>query len=343
MELKKLVIHELRKERESREVTLILSDELVEIDESSITFMGALSAAYRNDKILYAIFDDSEGKYFPEKFLEYRESSRLVEDFISFTTRVLGNLESIISTEFLATGGYFVFTEYKENGIDFIAIFLIRDVEGKILRKTEHSYKIQTIEYVDTKNLAMACRINENRINVEEGNYISLTQVKQQTISEYFKIWISIQQLESSGNYTDALYDIINQLVPPIDESTGQRMDIQNVREMVYNYAIASPTQTINIAGLGELIYRDPNIISEYAINNEIPLDTEFKYSKTKLRKFVKFELNRDGINLKVSQGEVNKKIKLSPENQDIVIIESEIFAKAFKAKLNQQNARNSE
>jgi nucleoid-associated protein len=334
MELRKIIIHELIKEKESREVAVELSEELIPINEESTALVSALSDSYKSDRILYAIFDNSEGKYFPEKFSEYRETHRNNDDFITFTRLVMGNLVEFIRPVIFATGGYFVFAEYSENGYNFVSIFLIRDVEGRILRRTQNSFSIQTVEYVDTKNLAMACRINENRIDDEEINYISFTQLRQQEVSEYFKTWVSIQQLESSSDYTKALYTIISQIVPPINPETNVQYPIETFRNLVYSYTSSSPNNTVNIRDLSQHFYGNPNTVSDYANENDISLDTEFRYNKRQLRKFIKLEVNRDGINLKFSRGTLNDKIRISEEDPNIVIIESESFANALRVEI---------
>lgn len=334
MEISKIIIHELKKERESNQVELLLSEELIPINEESIILVSALSDTYKSDKILYAVFDDSEGKYFPEKFNEYRVSERTNENFINFTRLVIGNLEGIIQPIAFATGGYFVFAEYSENGNNFVSTFLIRDVEGKILRKTANSFAIQTVEYVDTKNLAMACRINENRIDLEEKNYLSFTQLRQQEISEYFKNWISIKQLESSSDYTKTLFDIISQIEPPFDPETGAEYELQTFRNLVYNYVSASPSKTVNVRELSNYFYEDENKINNYANENNLIIDSEFRYNSTELKKFIKVEVNRDGINLKFSRGILNEKVRFSEQNLNQVIIESEIFANALRSKI---------
>jgi len=334
MELKKVIIHELIKEKESRKVEIVLSDELIPNNDESTALVSALSDSYKSDRILYAIFDNSEGKYFPEKFSEYRATIRDNIDFITFTKIVMGNLVEFIKPIIFATGGYFVFAEYTENGYNFISIFLIRDVEGRILRKTPNSFSIQTVEYVDTKNLAMACRINENRINEDEINYLSFTQLRQQEVSEYFKAWISIKQIENSSDYTKALYTIITQIVPPIDPETNAQYPIETFRNLVYSYTSSSPNDTVNIRDLSQHFYGDPNTVSDYANTNNISLDTEFRYNKRQLKKFIKLEVNRDGINLKFSRGTLNEKIRLSEDDPNIVIIESESFANALRAEI---------
>lgn len=334
MELQKIIIHELLKEREVNQVKLILSEALVPNNDDSIALVQALSDTYKSDRILYAIFDESEGKYFPEKFEDYRESERTNQDFITFTRLIIRNLVGIIQPITFATGGYFVFAEYIENGHNYVSVFLIRDVEGKILSKTANSFSIQTVEYVDTKNFAMACRINENRIDLEEKNYLSFTQLRQQEVSEYFKTWISIQQLESSSDYTKQLYKIITQIVPPINPETEIQYPIETFRNLVYNYASSSPNDTINIRDLSQHFYGNQNTVSDYANENDISLDTEFRFNKRQLKKFIKLEVNRDGINLKFSRGTLNHKIRISEEDPNIVIIESESFANALRVEI---------
>ncbi|WP_121967252.1 nucleoid-associated protein [Myroides sp. N17-2] len=334
MELSKIIIHELIKESESNVVNLILSDELIPNNLESKTLITSLSESYKSDKILYAVFDESEGKYFPEKYVEYRESERDNENFISFTRAVIGNLVNLIKPITFATGGYFVFSEYQDNGYQYITVFLIRDVEGKVIKKTSNSYSIQTIEYVDTKNLAMACRINENRIEEDDVNYLSFIQLRQKEVSEYFKNWISIEQLESSSDYTKSLYSIITQIETPLNPETNIRYDIDEFRNLVYNYASSSPTKTIDIKELSLHFYQDRDKITDYAEGNNISIDAEFRYNERQLKKFIKLEVNRDGINLKFSRGALNEKVRLSSDNPNLVIIESQNFANALRREI---------
>lgn len=72
-------------------------------------------------------------------------------------------------------------------------------------------------------------------------------------------------------------------------------------------------------------------MFTNYAQEHEISIDNEFKFNKTRLKRFVRVNINKDGINLKFSRGDWNDKIKLSDEDPNIVIIESASFAKAIR------------
>ncbi|MCD4818302.1 MAG: nucleoid-associated protein [Candidatus Cloacimonetes bacterium] len=331
MELNKIIIHEILKDSGVNETEIKLSDELIPNDENSKNLVSTLLQSYNGDKILYAIFDDTGGNYFPERYDIYRNSDRTNIQFIDFTSAVLQNLKRIIKTTTLAKGGYFVFSEYTSNGITFVTVFLIRDKEGKILRKTEHSYAIQTIEYVDTNNLAMACRINEAKLNSGDTNYLTFTQLKQQSISDYFLDWIAVKQLESSREYTKALYEIVNQIEPPIDAETNEPYPIEIFRDKLYSYVKSNPNKTVNLREIGSHFYNNPSYITDFATEHDIVIDTEFRYNRRQLKKFVSVTVNRDGINLKFSRGALNEKVRFSREYENIIIIESKSFVDALR------------
>ncbi len=334
MTLHRIIVHELRKNAGTQITKLSVSNNLLPIDNQSTDLIDKLLKSYQGDKILYAEFDNNPGRYFPERFTTYCNSDRNDLDYIQFTIDTINNLDTIIRNKVLAKGGYLVFAEYLANGIAFNTIFLIRDTEGKVLERTENSFEIKDIEYLDTNHLAMACRLNEFKKVQGDRNYLSFTRLKQLNISDYFTDWICVLQLESSTEFTNSLYQIINNLPLPLNPETNQNLNIDEIRNMVYENARNNLQRNINIHNLSEQIYGDPNIISNYAEANQISIDTEFRYDAKALRKFVQINVVKDGINLKFSRGDKDTKVRLSEEKPNIVIIESEQFARAFKEEL---------
>jgi nucleoid-associated protein len=336
MDLKKIIVHELRKDTGSNVTSLILSDTLIPINSNSNGLVDSLLSSYQGDRILYAEYDNSPGKYFPNLYDEYVATEREDVAYVEFTKSAVGNLETIIKPKTLARGGYIVFTEYENNNSDFIGIFLIRDTEGKLLRRRTNTFEIQNISYLDTQHLAMACRINETKYRIPETNYLSFTRLRQKEVSDYFTDWISIKQLESSTEYTKALYDIINALPLPRNLETDEEYSIDEVRNMVFETANANSNKTINLKHLGEQIYGDESIITNYIEENDLSIDTEFRFDKRALKKFIQISVRKDGISLRFSRGDSETKIKLSEENPNQVIIESASFATALREQIEQ-------
>ena len=153
-----------------------------------------------------------------------------------------------------------------------------------------------------------------------------------------FKNWISIEQIESSSEYTRQLYDIISQIERPLNPNTESEYEIENFRNLVYNYASSSPNRTINLRDLSQHFYNDPNTIANYALENDIAIDTEFRYNSRQLKRLIKLEVNRDGINFKISRGAFDDKVRFSEEDESLVIIESTTFANALRNEINNPN-----
>lgn len=334
MTINKIIIHELKKESGQQNTRLSVSTDLLPVDNESSELINTLLKSYKDDKISYAEFNDNPGRYFPEQYKNYIESERNNQNFIEFTRNTIGNLETLIKTKILAKGGYVVFSEYESNSNSFIAIFLIRDTEGKLLRRTRNSFQIQKIEYLDTNHLAMACKINESKIQNNGTNYLSFTKLRQQNISDYFTDWICIKQLETSTEFTNTLYNIINAIETPINPESNIRYTIDEVRNMVYENAINNAQKNINLRTLSEQIYGDQNTIINYAEEHNLSIDSEFRYNQKALKRFIQISVNKDGITLKYSRGDDGTKVKISEENPNMVIIESEAFANALRQQL---------
>lgn len=340
MKISKLIVHEIKKESKNVNVQRITSNELIPVDDDSEQLVSALLKSYSGDKILYADFNSDPERVFPAKFRTYRTSERSDNEFIKFTTEAIANLEQFIRTKFLARGGYLVFAEYVSDHIPYLTIFLIRDTEGKLLQRSKNTFKIKTVEYLDTNHLAMACRINETKIDAKESNYLSFTRHRQQDVSDYFTDWISVEQLESSTEFTKALYTIINAVPCPTNAETNQPFEIDEVRHMVYENAKSNARKNINIHSISEQIFGDPTTISSYAERNGISIDTEFRYDEHVLKKFVQLKVNRDGVSLKFSRDDSGTKVRISEENPNIVLIESKKFADALRDELNYNERR---
>ena len=71
MTLHRIIVHELRKNAGTQITNLIVSNNLLPIDNQSTDLIDTLLKSYQSDKILYAEFDNRPGRYFPERFTSY--------------------------------------------------------------------------------------------------------------------------------------------------------------------------------------------------------------------------------------------------------------------------------
>lgn len=335
--INKVVIHELRKEPRANEAETFLSTSVLEISENVQDLIKRLNNSYSKDVINYAVFDAAEDRDFRDRYQTYSGSPKTNTQFLDFTSRTLNNLRGQIINVTLAKGGFFVYADYEDEGINYVGIYIVRDTEGMLFERDEdnHSFEVNLVKYMNTDKLAMGCRIEVAKYLSGDRNYLTLIKNRQSDISDYFYNWIGVVQPESTTQFTNALYEILNKIDCPVNPLTNTEYSIDEFRKLVVDYIKSSPTNTINLFELGRHFYENDQKIVEFARQNDIAIDTEFKADSKALKRFVSINVSADGINLKFSRGEFRRKVRLSEENPHVILIESERFANALKAELN--------
>lgn len=335
--INKVVIHELQKEARVNEAFTFLSESVLEITENVQLLLTRLDESYGKDVINYGVFDSSDGRVFPAQFTRYVRGQKTDSDFIDFSKTTLNNLRDQLRNVNLAKGGFFIFAEYISQGTTYTGIYIIRDTEGVLFKRLEetHSFEVNRIKYMNTDKLAMGCRVNHNKFSTSDGNYLSLIKNRQTDISEYFYNWISVFQPESSTEFTNTLYSIVNGIDLPINTESGQPYSIDDFRRLVVDYVKSRPSKDINLLEMGSHFYNDTQKIVNYANANNLTIDHEFRVDTRALRKFMSIAVNADGINLKFTRGELDRKVRLSTDNPNVVLIESTRFANALRQEIN--------
>lgn len=334
MVLKKIIIHELVKEQGINDAFEFLSTTLLPVGEQTIDLIEKLDKSFKKDSITYALFRREDGLNFPNLFDEYVNNEQNNDLFLDFTQRALHKLRDLIHGVIFAKGGYVVFAEYEVNLYNYFGVYLIRDEKGILFNRNEnnHTFTINQVKYLNTNKLAMGSRINVNRYLANDGKYIAMIKNNLADFSDYFNYWISIEQPESSTEYTDALYQIISNINAPINPDTDEEYTVDEYRKKVHDYINTRPNKIVNIAEMSSFFYEDDTYISNYADENNYIIDSEFKVDGRSLKKFWKLDINADGIQLKFAKGDFNTKIKFSEDNPNLILIESHRFANKLRS-----------
>ncbi|RYY00178.1 hypothetical protein EON78_01795 [bacterium] len=337
MQLNKLIIHEIIKEQQSNDATTFMSNQLLQKNNNTERLATLLNNAFSRDDVVYGIFVQDKNEFFFQ-FDNYRKQ---VDEaaFVTFTQTVTEELEGILKNNFLSKGGFLVFTEYIVNNVNFIGVYLIRDVEGMLFQKNEnaHTFAVNTTKYMDTNKLAMGCRINIDKLENHDSNHLSLIKSGQADIAEYFYKWIGVDKPESNKDYTNKLFNIISDLDLPVNPDSGNAYSLNEVRELAFNSIRSSAGKIVNLRQLSFQLYGDENKITDFVNATGVEIDSEFKYDAKALNKFKRIEANRDGIRLAFSRGDVDQRIKLSADDPEIITIKSKKLADAIKEQISLQ------
>ncbi|MFB9865644.1 nucleoid-associated protein [Rufibacter immobilis] len=337
MNLHRVIVHELIKDVKSNVASTYLSNKMLEVNDMTTSLVEKLNDSYRKDRIINAIFSNGSDKFFPLQFKNYVNKVVDDQEFIDFSRLSLSTLRGEIQNIFFAKGGYFVYADYTVNAIRYTGVYLVRDTDGVLFKKNNkiQSFDIDSIKYMNTDKLAMGCRINNTNFGVSLGKYLSLINNKQSDISDYFSNWVCALKAESSTDCTNMLYDVINKIDLPVNPATNSPYDLDSFRRLVVDYIKSQPNNIVNLHQMSSHFYENENIITDFIHARSIELDHEFKVDGKALRKFYKLEVNSDGIQLRFTRGDFNKeKIKLSGDNPNVVIIESERFANALRREI---------
>jgi len=337
MNLKRAVIHEIIKQSQTKDVTSFLSDMLLTVNTDTIQLVQNLNSSFSKENSSYGNFKINENQFYDN--YNAHKNTNTDSSFLSFTKEVTTKLSTTLGDILFAKGGFFIFCQYEVNNINFIGVFLVRDVEGVLFNKDNenHTFKISQVQYLDTNRLAMGARVNIEKLDNGDNNHISLTKNTKTEISDYFIEWIGLTRPESNKHFTNKLFQIISSIDSPINPDTGNAYELNDFREAVYTLIKATPSKVVNLRELSTTFFGNENALIEYAEANNYELDHEFRYDGRTLSKFKRIDANRDGIRLSFARGDLDRKISLSNDDRELVTIRSFSLADAIREQTNLQ------
>lgn len=337
MNLIRAVIHEIIKQPQTNGAASFLSELLLPINQSTVRLAQNLNGAFSNEKSSYGNFQTIDNSFYTNFSLHQDTQTDI--SFLEFTRVVTDQLSVVLSRIFFAKGGFFVFCQYNLNNTNFFSVYLVRDVEGVLFNKdnVNHTFQISPVKYLDTNKLAMGARVNIEKLTNSDNNHISLTKSNQADISDYFIEWIGMTRPESNADFTNTLFQIISSIDSPINPATGQQFEINEFREAAYELIKAAPNKVVNLRDLSNSFFGEENTLIEFAEAKGYELDHEFRYDGRALSKFKRINANRDGIRLSFARGDLDTKISLSDDDNELVTIRSRSLADAIRQQIDLQ------
>lgn len=335
MKLNYYVVHEIK--RVDSTMRAIKSPSLPTDQELGKKLTEKLIEAYK-EKETYGRFNpeldnETETQQFPfiyKSFLKDEQS----ETFLEFTKTVVDDLAKRAQSAG-AKGAYVLFIDYSTQGGNFTSIFLVRDTEGFIFKKSnEEVYTIESLVRIDTEKLAMACRLNKgNILSAEAKNHLTFIRTPRQKTSDFFIDWLCATELHLNTEYTDTLVSIIKEIeLPEID---GKKITRDELHAKVYELCKANPSRKINLIDLSKELFGDSKEgklkIINYAAERGMMINTEFSYDGSSLNKLRIIQTTADNITVRFKFSDRNK-IRY---HGDKIYIESAELVEALKREAN--------
>ncbi len=301
MNVYRLIIHELEKEAKSTSITYKSSDSLLEINDGTTNLVTQIHNSFDKSLSQYSKFDTSK----TTNAVYLNTNKYLANDdddtFIELSKTSLSDLADDIKREPFATGGYYLFMDYIENGYRYISIIILRNTNAFNIKWGGNKFSVDPTENLNIDKLAMGFRLNCNLYNVpgEDRNYIALVSNQGDDLSKYFIKWVNADKVISNQVNTKTLVNIIKDLGPT--DSTIDRGEFERTVFEWINLYRKQNSNTIDIDKLSESLYGNSLAIRDYAnreLNTEI--DPIFRVHPNELRRLVRLRAVTKGISVTI-------------------------------------------
>ncbi len=306
LKLHHLVVHELQKQAEQTEVQLVLSESLATEEEHAHSLIDHLDQTFESKSdILQGYLSPPEDALFPGYFQHWVEQGMMEDRYLEFTRQSMEALQNHLTGVIGAKGGYLVFADYSREGHRMLGIYLVRDTEGLIFRQQtdQAGFSLEAVTYLNINRLAMACRIQLDRLQDGGRNVQFIKHARSQAnISQYFTDWVGLERPQTSRVLTDTFLEVVENLPLPTDQETGQAMTESQFQEEVRNFALRSPQQTIELSSFDNTFYGTQPTLQTYIEENEVELDNSFRIDNNTLRRHNQLRASAGGINISFSR-----------------------------------------
>lgn len=316
---------------QSSNPSLYLSPSLMVIDENVTMLTEKLNDSFRKDeKVLKTEFIVSEPKAFQISARTF-VTTFTNDNFMNFSVNTINRMIDLLTGNNLATGGYFVYSKYTYRNINYLGVFIVRDEEEIIFKRDENGeFEVNTTTIVKTNKLAMAVRIDLDKLGQNQTRYLHFTK-KQAHLSQYFFEWIEADLADKSAEDTQKLLDLVNKLHIndfPINPENSERYTPDEFRTKLYDN-ILSTGRIVRIREISRIFWDDDDFLTNKFEELEIEISTEFQATESTLKKLKKYEISAGKIKLVFSQNDIDSgRIWLGDENQ--IIIRSEDLVRKF-------------
>ena len=322
MEIKSIIVHEIKKAEKTTGATVILTDKaLNHKDIKIINILSKLESSFAKKTLRRAKFSEDGFK----KGIGDFKHINLLEKSKLLTEDLRKNIQGIAA----AKGGYLLFCEYT-NTKSFLAVYLIRDTQSPLFElQPDNSWDVKDSQHLDIEHFAMGAKINLDILNSDsDDRYISL--VKGNTdVSIYFENWIGLDDTKGETKDANALYELSNNIQLP--EGVLTRDDL---KRKIYDFVKSQPSKILNLRALSKHLYSDEDTITKYCEDNSIDIDGEFKLNLKQLNKFIKVVVTAGDLELRAPRSSFKPNgIEVSPNGQSVVI-HSKQFADAVTQSL---------
>ena len=206
MKLQHAIVHLLHKVRNISIASATFRDSELDCkNKKVISLISQIRNAYNTKNGLgYGDFINKR-RPFEDNLFEYKLASM---SFITFSKNAMDELVEAIKHKTAATGGYIIFSYYKENDSNFLLIAMLKN-KGSF--NFDADLNLVDLDTLDLDHLHIAARINLEKWASNDEKYISFIKGRSDDVMAYFKSFLGINDdsYSDSKENTGDLYRVV--------------------------------------------------------------------------------------------------------------------------------------
>ncbi len=321
MEIKEAIVQGIAKEANSNEVKAKPRTQTSPIDEQMTKLSADLLEVYGKGTSNYGTLStDLETYPFPRHLQRYMDGE---QDFIQFSQATANLIVAELKTSQLATGGFYVFLRYANQGTDWLLVVGLKTKEMPSI--DEESMDLRTALTLDIQHLHEAARIDLDKWKQGVQPYLSFIKRsgRQDDVTKYFR------KALGCTDYTDAKFntEVATKAIDAYCEQSALPVEERReVRAKVYAYfeEMREANAPVTLTALSALInFKEPTKFADFVKANDdaFPVSETFAPHK---RSYVRYHRISGSMgNIKVSfdvDDVLHERVDLDSEANVLVI-----------------------
>ncbi|MGB3547617.1 MAG: nucleoid-associated protein [Saprospiraceae bacterium] len=345
MQIRHLIVHEIRKQAGQPDAVLQLSDNVLELDDTRVyDLLGKLDQSLENAAdVVQGNLSSPEDALFPGLLEQYAGEASRREAFMTFSRETATALYNEMLQVPASAGGYLVYADYQLEDERRLSIFMVRTNEALRFAARENDYQLLGVEVLDTSRLALAARIvlPKTSTALPEGAALPLRRVQlsrhhrsQRDVSTYFIDWIGLENMVTSRELTHSFLDAIEHLPAPADSDTGRPMEVDQFQRAVSQYARKQPGQVVSIPAFDDHFYGPGDKpFARFVEENELPLPADgFRTDGRTFRGHLNLRAGANGLSLAFPREAISRgEIEIDEQTGRVTIISEELVERLLE------------
>ena len=318
MVVEHLIIHEVKKQVGS-ESQIRFSEEEISINEIAKSFIEQVREVYNKRTGRYnGIFNSDTLNYpFQVKLGSFIESEA---SFLELSKQSMRILKKSIDKQTLATGGYIIFSFYKQSNQDFLMVIMLHDKESYVI---DDQLKLKNSFQLNLDELSMASRVNIGQWQENKDSYLTFVRgKKRQEVSGYFFEFLGCTRNTSSSESTSKL---LNALTDFMNEKEYSQEQKSKIRERTFYFCDdhRKNKKQVAIIDLSNYLFENEVEAEEFfavATSDRYKLDTHIDINRDKLRSLRVYKLSWRDITVSFPNG--TPLVDIDEESRTLVLKE---------------------